>query len=53
MVARKRKTGEKFSDYKENLKAEARWLRERLKGSLFYQLKENQLGKFIPYKRKK
>jgi len=36
MVARKRQTGEKFSDYKAWLKAAERWMRQRLRGRVLW-----------------
>jgi hypothetical protein len=36
MTARKRKKGESFKQYRENLKAEARWLRGRLRGRMLW-----------------
>jgi hypothetical protein len=54
MTARKRKIGETFKQYREALKSEARWLRGRLLGKWFYQLKVNpKTGKYEPYRRRR
>ena len=36
MSARKRKTGEKFKQYRESIKAEAHALKQRLRGRMFF-----------------
>ena len=52
MTERKRKTGESFKAYREDLKADAKWLKGRLLGRWFYQHKINpKTGKMIPYRR--
>jgi hypothetical protein len=52
MAARKRKEGESYGAYRKNLKDEAAWLRGRLRGGFFYQLREDpRTGKFMPYRR--